>query len=117
MAHPQSCLNEARRVLKPNGRLVGCVPFIFRLHGGKDFYRFTNQGLEVMLVDAGFTEVLCTPLGSGAFSAAFDIVGLPLRARLAPLHYVGQFIAEGLDKLCHRIYGNTCALGYFFEAR
>jgi SAM-dependent methyltransferase len=117
LSRPQRCLSEARRVLKPSGRIIGSVPMLFRIHGGKDFFRFTNQGLEVMLTDAGFTGIRCTPLGSGPFSAAFDLVGLPLRCRLWPLHYAGQFVAEGLDRLCSRLYRETCPLGYFFEAR
>jgi SAM-dependent methyltransferase len=117
MAHPQPCLNEARRVLKPKGRLIGSVPMLFRIHGGKDFFRFTDQGLEVMLTDAGFTSISCTPLGSGPFSVAFELVGAPLRTRVAPLHYLGQFVAEGLDKMCSRLYRETFPLGYFFEAR
>lgn len=50
---------EVERVLEPGGTLLLTTPFRFQIHGFgyTDYVRLTAQGLETLLVDAGFEDV------------------------------------------------------------
>lgn len=55
---PGAFLAEARRVLRPGGRLVITVPFSARWHYiPYDYWRFTPSSLLSLLQQAGFAEV------------------------------------------------------------
>ena len=52
---PQTVLKEAYRVLKPDGRLVLSMPFLYPVHDSPyDFQRFTIHGLRVLVQYCGF---------------------------------------------------------------
>ncbi len=47
---PQRAINEAKRILRPDGLLAISVPFALRLHGlPRDYWRFTAGGVSVLL--------------------------------------------------------------------
>ena len=49
---PQRAIDEAIRVLRPDGLLAVSVPFSLRLHGlPRDYWRFTANGVSVLLSD------------------------------------------------------------------
>lgn len=53
--NPGLCADEIYRVLKPEGRLLLQVPFLYPMHDVPlDFQRFTPYGLEVMARESGF---------------------------------------------------------------
>lgn len=61
---PQLMVNEAFRVLKKGGLVVGSVPFYAEVHEiPNDFLRYTYIMLEKIFKEAGF-EVEITPLGT-----------------------------------------------------
>ena len=54
---PQAAVAEAARVLKPGGRLVMQVPFMYPVHDApNDFQRWTRDGLNLLLMSNGFTS-------------------------------------------------------------
>ena len=115
-------LNEAFRVLAPEGRVHIVVPFMFNVHASpNDYFRYTRSALTRLLTDAGFTDVYIEELGSGAFSVIYhtllSVFKWPWLAVCA-----ARFLT-GLDMLRDRIRpGSAMAvsampLGYYATAR
>ncbi len=82
---------EIRRVLKPTGKLIFIVPFLFRVHGHPDdYFRATPSYWANFLGEAGFESVEIEAITWGPFSTATMVSGLPgplkgLRRRIALL--------------------------------
>lgn len=58
VSRPAAAISELFRTLKPGGTLVISVPHLSRQHElPHDYFRFTPQGLRVLLEDAGFELV------------------------------------------------------------
>lgn len=69
---PARVLQEAHRVLRPDGTLLGSAPFVWPVHGDpSDYFRFTADGLRHLLT--GFSAVDVQPIGS-ALSAAWVVL-------------------------------------------
>ena len=52
---PNQAIKECYRILKNGGKIYFQVPFIVGYHPGPtDFYRFTREGIENFLIEAGF---------------------------------------------------------------
>ncbi len=84
-------LMQLRRVLKPGGRLILVVPFIFRVHGHPDDYtRGTASFWVRRLSEMEFSNVEIEALVWGPFSTGQSVSGIPgpfkkLRSRVALL--------------------------------
>jgi SAM-dependent methyltransferase len=62
LREPQSFLNEAFRILKPEGTMILQVPFMWWVHEAPyDYYRYTRYGLQYMFSKAGFMDVEIFP--------------------------------------------------------
>jgi len=58
LEEPEKALRECFRVLKPGGKAIYLVPFIWHLHEQpRDFYRFTKYGLHYLFTKVGFSVV------------------------------------------------------------
>ena len=69
---------EARRVLKPGGRLFLTVPQSWEIHEApRDYFRFTRYGLEMILRGAGFEELSIVPRGGYFYFLAERVRHLP----------------------------------------
>lgn len=76
---PEALLREIHRVLKPGGKLLLTVPFVFEIHDTHDYYRFTRMGLEHLL--RNFRGLSVEPNG-GVFCVLFHFVRLSLPGRV-----------------------------------
>jgi len=104
--YPKKAIEEIHRVLKPGGKCLGYVPFLYPIHAEKgkygDYWRFTKQGLELILRD--FSQIEICPV-YGFCETWLRLLPVKLLRRiLAP---VGRFL-----DLIFRRYNQTS--GYYF---
>lgn len=64
VSHPLILLNECRRVLAPEGKIIGTVPFLMKAHQlPYDYNRYTSYQIKSMLEEVGFSDIDVVPLG------------------------------------------------------
>jgi SAM-dependent methyltransferase len=82
---PAVFLAEARRVLRPGGRIVLTVPFAARWHYiPHDYWRYTPSSLRNLLEEAGFGEVIVHARGNEVTVACYKLMALALPALFPP---------------------------------
>lgn len=70
LRHPREALEEIARVLRPGGRLLLTVPFLYPIHDAPhDYQRYTVHGLEREIEAAGLRVEKIAPNLSAAESA------------------------------------------------
>jgi SAM-dependent methyltransferase len=81
---PRVLLEEARRTLRPGGRLLLTVPFAARWHFvPSDYWRFTPSSLRHLLESTGFSDIAVYARGNGFTVACYKAMSLGL-SRLFP---------------------------------
>ncbi len=82
---PSGFLAQARRVLRPGGRLILTVPFAARWHYiPHDYWRYTPSSLDNLLTAGGFDEVRVTARGNETTVAAYKVMALILAGLFPP---------------------------------
>jgi SAM-dependent methyltransferase len=130
---PAVFLAEARRCLRPGGRLVLTVPFAARWHYiPHDYWRFTPSGLARVLQAGGFEDVAVYARGNAFTVACYKVMALVLPLLLRPgggavgtalRRLVGLVLSPvvvvlaGLGNLSLRGKGGDDCLGYTALAR
>jgi SAM-dependent methyltransferase len=68
VARPWRALPELHRVMQPGALAVFTTPWCFPLHAyPNDFYRYSPDGLRVLLEDAGFVDINTSTAGAVPF--------------------------------------------------
>lgn len=113
LCEPQAFLNEACRILKPEGTMIFQVPWQWWVHEAPhDYFRYTPYGLRYMFEKAGFNKVDVQAqagffttwfLKLNYFSCRFirgpRFLRLILKGLLLPFWTISQWLAPYLDKL------------------
>src|SRR5262249_26377619 len=90
------CLNECRRILAPEGRLIGCIPFFFPITPEPhDYQRFSAEKLWQIAEASGFKKIEICCMGAGCFSTTLSLA-FPYRI-LRPVSILLTLAALGLD--------------------
>jgi SAM-dependent methyltransferase len=114
----QTCLSESVRVLRPGGRLIGSVPFLYRVHRDPyDHFRYTEDSLPRLFKEAGFSEIKVKAIGAGPLTASLQVsFGLIhpafVRAMLASLTVAADSI---LGRSVNGDWSRVFPLAYVFE--
>ncbi|MFH1620607.1 MAG: methyltransferase domain-containing protein [Patescibacteria group bacterium] len=72
---PAFTLGEIKRVMKPGATFIATFPFFFSENPEPhDYHRWTREGVEKILIDAGFCDIVITPVGGVGTSFAMTLM-------------------------------------------
>jgi len=117
---PSTFFSSAKRVLRPGGKLIVGVPFLYWIHEAPhDYHRYTRFALEKLTTDAGLKVLSLEPIG-GAPEVLSDIIvkAISIRPTLAKLIYAitrASLRAKTVRKLSQATR-DTMPLGYVLVA-
>ena len=91
--HHAFLVSEAYRILGRGKTVIGFVPFLINYHPDPhDYFRYTDESLQEIFNQAGFSKVFIRPLGLGPFSVNFNIIAsfMPrfFNAIVWPFYYI-----------------------------
>lgn len=109
-------LSEIKRVLRPDGVLIGAVPFLVAYHPDPhDYWRFTRESLEKILMAASFSNIQIKTFGYGPVSASFSQIEIVLPRWLKAILWPGvSFLDWVIIKLRPKMNQDKFTLGLFF---
>lgn len=115
----QNIANEVMRIVKPNGQMVGYVPFLMWYHPDhSDFFRYTDEAIEKIFTEAGASDIEIIPNRCGPFVAANQMMNLSVPLFVRPIIFSFSYL---LDRIYFLLKGNESesryVLGYLFICR
>lgn len=115
----KNVINFSNSVLNLNGRIIGSVPFLFKIHySPNDYFRFTEQLLYEEFKDLGFEQIVIKPLSKGIFSNIYSTI-FDYTKKIPLLNILLIIFCLILDKIfffINKNYIKSYPLGYFFIA-
>lgn len=116
-------IKEVRRILRSDGSFVVIVPFLHQIHPSPhDYFRYTKESLEKIMLENGFFEVRVDEIGGGAFGAAYNMLQrffpFPLDFVFEKIAVFSDYAMLRLSALLGKKYGAAeYPLGYLVRAR
>jgi SAM-dependent methyltransferase len=87
---PRACVSEAHRLLRPGGRFIASVPFMYPVHPDpRDFHRFAPDGLRRLFDSFPQVDILAMGGDLGTIASLIEIGARRVRAARVygpPLH-------------------------------
>ncbi|KKQ77576.1 MAG: Methyltransferase type 11 [Parcubacteria group bacterium GW2011_GWC1_38_6] len=108
---PKKAIAEMLRVLRPGGKILISVPFLFPIHDSpNDFWRFTKYGLRVLFKDWNIVELSAETNFNETFAVLLQRVGYQTKFYANPIFKVCIFslawILARIPTMTKNIYGN-----------
>ncbi len=108
---PQSAIAEMKRVLKPNGKILVSVPFLFPIHDSPgDYWRFTKYGFKILFKDWDIVELSAETNFNETFAVLLQRVGYQSKFRFNAVAKVLIFslawLLTKLPVLPKQVYGD-----------
>lgn len=120
----QHVIDEMYRVLKPGGRALVYVPFIFPVHTHQtekflvdDYFRYTRSSLDRIFSKSGFARVDIEPMG-GLFLVVAEFLGfvMPFRVLRLPIYTFCMLLEKFYARIKPGISAQRYPLAYFVVA-
>lgn len=110
-------INEAHRVLKEGGKLIGTVPFLGSVHGDPDdYFRYTKSALNNIFKQAGFQNIKIEALGYGPFAVCYYMTEFLLPKFLRPIFVFPTILLDKIVLKLNKKHGkDKYVLMYYFE--
>ena len=88
LENPIKVLNECKRILKKDGKLIATIPFLYALHADPyDFQRWTNVKIRMELKKLGFKNIKIESMGS-LFAVTYDLFHISLNKESKNRHAI-----------------------------
>src|ERR1700730_3764704 len=98
---PMNLMCEIARILRPGGKLILGVPFLYWLHEiPHDYYRYTEFALRRFCQLSGLSVVALVPYGGlpevllDLISKGLNFLPRPLAASLRPIHAIASLLCK-----------------------
>jgi len=110
-------INEAYRVVKENGKLIGTVPFLGSVHGDPDdYFRYTKSALNNIFKEAGFKDIKIESLGYGPFAVCYYMTEFLLPKFIRPIFVFPSILFDKIIFKLNKRHGkDKYVLMYYFE--
>ena len=109
---PEKTISEFARVLRPGGTIITTAPFVYPIHDACDFFRYSPDGIAVIMKRYGLSVDEVKPLSGTAVTLAamvnlfwYDIGFIwtkwlyPIGLVLRPILWLGCFVVNLLGGL------------------
>jgi len=107
----QTCISETYRILKKSGKLIGGVPFFYRIHDDPDdHFRYTQSSLYRIFREGGYRDIHIEPLAYGPFTTAATLIAPMMKFK--PCATMTYFMAIGIDKILSRLFRQSNLVKY-----
>ncbi len=111
-------LSEISRILKPNGTLVGFVPFMINYHPDpQDYFRYTREALLKIFSEAGLRDIKIDVVGGSAFYVNYNNIMLSFPFFVRPILFIPYYFANKIFLFFRPNISVRYPLGYTFYAK